>query len=225
MFQATVALVPRHHEEQVAVEAGRRAEKRVLCLAEPGEVVAQARHVELRVAAHRDRMRNTGRLELADQDLAHLDRMIDQLGIIRRGVAAELVTVRARPRPDRGEYRGPVEEAVCPVQVGAAHAEVPRVDRRGQRERRLAGIGHPGALVGLQETDGFAFSARVNLHHASRHVADQVTAGDPCGKRERLSGRVRRLYGDRHLEEPRLGIGRADPVPVRCRHTSPSLIR
>ena len=62
-----------------------------MLFADSREVVADARHVDTRSTADGNRMRYALHVELTDRQLADLDRMIDQFGIIVGLVDAETI--------------------------------------------------------------------------------------------------------------------------------------
>jgi hypothetical protein len=189
----------------------------------------------------------------ADQEVPHLDRMVDEFGVVRRSISTELVSACAGARhrrsnppvaalrvfrwldfeaalrillaDDRGKDAGAIEETVGRIEMGAAHAQVPGVDCCRHRQRRLAGAGDPRPLVRFFQADGLTVAGRFDRHDVSRHIANQVAARHPGRKGKRLSARLRLDHGHGDFEQSRLGIRCADSVLVRCRHVRMLLVR
>ncbi len=95
MLETAVAVAGCVYQEQVAIQVGWRAEERQLRLAQDFQVVTQSRHIELRLATNRNRMRNSKRFEFTDGELRHFNRVIDQLPVVRRLVLTVSVLFRA----------------------------------------------------------------------------------------------------------------------------------
>jgi len=162
MFESSVTRSRRVEQEQVAIEVSWCPEQRHVLLADRLQVVAETCHVDPRLAANRYCVRHAARLELADQQLPDLYRVIDQLCVISRTVGAEAVLLRLlavhcrRDAPvladrwlgrlnvelawpifladHRGEHAGAVEECMSDVEVSASHALVISENFENQRE-------------------------------------------------------------------------------------------
>ena len=91
MLEPAVALPGRVQQEHVAVEIVGFAEKLKMLLAERLQVVTQPRHIAARAPAYRDDVRHALCLELANRELADLERVIDELFVVGRGIGAEAI--------------------------------------------------------------------------------------------------------------------------------------
>ena len=149
------------HEEDVAVEAIRNAEQGHVTLTQRFQVVAKAPHIHPGFAADRDRVRNPPHFELTNGKIAGLHGVVDQLRVVvgferpetvRRTV---LAPHRRREPPfrrarivrlhdlkltghtllplHREEHARTVEIRMRVVEMGAAYAQVVRIDLGDQR--------------------------------------------------------------------------------------------
>ena len=79
------------------------------------QVAAHASEIDARLALHGNRVRYARHLELADLQVANLHRMIDQVGVVARGVGTVTVTRRI--------FRADIDVATrqsCPSGAGGA---------------------------------------------------------------------------------------------------------
>ena len=186
MFEAAVTVADGRDLEQVAVE-GRAAvrcaaEKVALPLADAGEVAGEAIEIAAMPAADRDVVLRAAGLERRCGEVAHLDRMIDQLIVVRRVIAAEAgrrafvagkrgrhaprasgvavgrddldlaPAIRAAVRAE--EYGRAVEVAARCVEVGGADRKVECVDLRDHGHWRRAGAARQVSLASLAMASG-----------------------------------------------------------------------
>ena len=176
-------------------------------------------HVEVHVAANGNYMRNAAGFELTDLDIAHFDRVVDQLGVILCRKSTEPVLLglynlhggrdtpfaisRAGRRPDfklahmvflsdyRGKNTGPIEESVGRIKMSAPDVEVIGMNLGSQRNGCIAGVRLPAALVDFRQADLLPVRVRPNRNKVPRKIPNHVAARHPGGDRENLARRVR----------------------------------
>lgn len=211
------------------------------------EIAAQPLHVHVVPAGDGNLVRHAARHERAEREGAHLDGVVDQLVVVRRGIGSESVAWRALAGHCRGdapstvaraarpqdldlagarlraehaeEHAWPVEEAVRGVQVRAAHRQVPRVDFGRDGQRAAAGRRAPGVLVDLGDAHRPAAARGTDRHHVAGKIADEIAAGNPRRHREALPRGVWIRDRDAHLEPMRLRRLGMDAVAYRiARH-------
>ena len=167
-----------------------------MTLAQSLQVVAQAAHVDVRLAANRNCMRNAVYLELANGELSGLDRVIDQLRVVVGLVGSECVRLRilsAHGRRDppvrcRGTVRGHDLELAGQVLLTGNGEEYAGTVEVGMRviEVRAA-----NAEIGLG----------TNRHDVARIVANHVATRYPGRHRKHLPFGVGTLDRQPHLEK------------------------
>jgi hypothetical protein len=112
MLEASMSLTRRCYLEQVAVDrctARRRAAEEIdVPLTQPAEVAREALEVPLLTAGDRDFVRDAARRKRSECEVADLDRMIDQLVVVRRVIATESLRRGGIPRQRRCD--APVHE-------------------------------------------------------------------------------------------------------------------
>jgi hypothetical protein len=216
-------------------------EERNLCFADGFQVSLQARHVQVRHAARDDDVvRDAVRLERGQFEIAHFDRVVDQLIVVGRAIGAEAIALgarffhRGRHAPGAGsrigrpldvdlvrrrflphhaqEHAGAVEEAVGLVQVRSAHRQVPRVHLVVQRQRAGAWCCAPCVLVELCQCHGGTGPLGADAHDIAREFADHVAARDPGRQREGLPVRIGIGHRQRDVEQVTGQVPRDDGV-------------
>ncbi len=245
MLEAPVAFPERGDEEHVAIHRGRLAPEPDVRLAQSPQVALEPRQVGVLATGERDLVRHAARREPSERERAHLDRMVDQLLVAGGRVRAEAVPRRplaphrgrhappaiARPprrddldfarrgvmADDAQEDAGAVEEPMRGVEVRAAHRGIPRIHLGGHGERPVAGVGTPRVLVELAQPHRPAPVPGADRDDVAGKLAHHVAAGNPRGQDEALAGGIRRIDGDAHLEEMRLGRARENAVADRAR--------
>ena len=135
MLETAVAVADGGHLEQIAVERRgdlrRAAEEIDLPLADAREIAREPLEIGVLPAGDRDLVAHAARGERGEREIAHLDRMVDQLVVVRRAIAAEAV----RRRAVRGQRRRD-----APVRV-SRRRRANDVERARRLPRVLPGTG------------------------------------------------------------------------------------
>ena len=240
MLEPAVAFAERSHQEHVSIHRCGLAEQADVPFAQRLEIAAQALEVGIVSAVDGDVVRHSARSEGCQRQLAHLDRMVDQLVVVRRTIRAEAVHRCAGPRHRGGdppvaiaragraqdvdaagallpsqrtqEYAWTIEEGMTGVQMRTAHRQVEGIHVDRHHDGPGVGCHDPGVLVDLGYRQRLAPAARADRHHVPGEVADQIAAGDPGRQREALSIRVGIGDGAGDFEEMGLRTLRKDTV-------------
>ena len=246
MLQPAVALARRVQQEEVAVKIRRQTEEIHVRCADLLDVVAKARHVRRLPPSNSDRMGNTADRKFADAELTHFDRMIYELCVVCRAIAAETIngcmvplhggsdappfTVRLRRRLDVDlaglvsladgleKNARPVEVSVRGVDMGAAHTLVEGEYLDPDSERFARRRCQPPALVQFLKLHAEPVGLGPNRHDVARVIPDQVATGSPDGHCELLPGRVRLRHSKHHLDQVRRGTCRRNAIFDRPFH-------
>ena len=211
MFQAAVTVADGHGHEHIAVHRGffrLRLEEGDLRFADGFQVAAQTIQVQVRhLARDDDIVRHAMRLEGGQREVAHFHRVVDQLIVVGRLVAAETIALRLQFRQGGGhapglagrilrlhdvhlvrlgflpqyaqEHAGAVEEAVILVQVRGAHGQIPGIHVVFERQGALARSRLPRMLVQFGQRHGLALGLGADADDVARKFADHVAARDP----------------------------------------------
>ena len=103
MLEAAVTLIKHGQEKEIPIETVRRTQQRVMLLADVGQVPADPRHVDAGLTADGDCMLDAANVELANHQITDLDRVIDQVPIVRCRIGAIAEALRAVPSHRRGD--------------------------------------------------------------------------------------------------------------------------
>ena len=156
MFQAAIAILFHSEKKQVPVEILRPAKKADLGFAQRFEIMANTRHIKVGVTDDRNGVRYVASLEFTDQDVAHLNRVIDEFRVVCSDVSTELVSLRIQRlhrsgyspvatnrllrrqysqlaglillADDSRKYTSAIEEGVRRIHMCAAHTEIIGID-------------------------------------------------------------------------------------------------
>src|SRR5579862_941649 len=101
MLEAAVIFANGVDQEEVAIERRLAVEEVDLPLAKPCKVARKSVEVRIVLSGDRDFVQDPGCFERDEREIAHLDRMVDQLFVALRAVAAESVRGRAIARERR----------------------------------------------------------------------------------------------------------------------------
>jgi hypothetical protein len=179
-----------------------------------------------------------GKCEVGD-----LDRVIDQLVVVRSSVVTEAprrgarVAQRRRHAPSgtdlpgRGrdlplawrvaaafgtqEHARSIEVGTRRVEIRGANRQIERVDARNDGEYTRARRRAPKILGFLRDGNRHAVAFGADGYEVPREFADQVAPGNPGRELEALSRDVRIDDGAAHLEQMRMRVDRRDAVIAR----------
>ena len=248
MLETTVTTAGCVQQKQVSVEVRGHTKQSHVLFADRLDVVAETRHVDPRIAANRNCVRNASHLELANRQFSDLDRVIDQFGIVSSRVIPETVFLPIDPPKrrsdapalphgllrwanfefarsvvltfDEREHACAIKKRVCQVEMGAADALVMRIYLENQRQFTIDRCRAPAGLVQFAQRDIPSIGLRPGSHYVLRVVANHVTARNPGRQRKRLPLWVRRRHGQANFKQMCGGIFRPDRVTMRGSHSS-----
>ena len=184
MLKPTITVTYRKRQKDITLHrrfAGGRFEKRDLMFTDFFQVGSESRFVEIRHATgHSHFMRHAMGFKTNQLELAHFDRMIDQLVIVIRNVSTKTMTTRLQ-LGQRSSYApltkglafrclyiddvpqiflamhlqenaGAIKKTMRLIQMRRTYRQIPRIDLISESQRPLAAGGAPAVLVELGES-------------------------------------------------------------------------
>ena len=233
MLQTAVDVFADEKHEHIALERSRLAKQFDLVFANFLGVARQALEVGAETTGDNEFVRYAAGFEADSLEGAQLHRMVDQLVVGSRLIAAEAgFLVRAARRQTgrhfpigvglafrrqdlhraglvfiavhRQENAAAVIEAALRVQIRSAHGQIKRINFIAQNQHALDRRGLPAVFCQLDQLHRFSRGFRANFHNMPGELPDHVTTGNPSRQGENLAVLCGFGNGQDDLEKMRL---------------------